>query len=192
MKNEKYDLARWMRKPLWPVDAACRLVCGADPFKYDEAAKVALRETDDTKQLPWVRLFADADGAITKRELTFHEKGESRGVDPAEFLEWVKDYGYDKEYGCDVAHLIAALPAAKVKAVPVISPSGEQWKENARTIGVKIYKKTPRLNMDKIAEKTHAEMTAQKDKGESGMTGRGGKVPSADTIKRHALTGIKT
>lgn len=82
-------------------------------------------------------------------------------------------------------------PAAKGKALPVVSPSIEAWRANARQIGEKIHKEKPLLNMEKIAEKTHKEMTDRKAKGEPGMTGRGGKVPSADTILRHALTGIK-
>lgn len=86
----------------------------------------------------------------------------------------------------------ADAPGAKVKAVPSESPSGDGWKANARQIGKKIHKEKPSLNVEKIAGKTHDEMTDRKAKGETGMTGRGGKVPSADTIKRHALTGIKS
>lgn len=76
-------------------------------------------------------------------------------------------------------------------ALPITSPSGNDWKVPARQIGKEIHKKKQTLNMEKIAQKTHEEMTDKKNKGESGMTGRGGKVPSAATIKRHALTGIK-
>lgn len=86
----------------------------------------------------------------------------------------------------------ADAPAAKGKAVPVINPSIEAWKANARQIGEEIHNKNPSLNVENIAEKTHKEMTNQKAQGKPGMTGRGGKVPSADTIKRHALIGIKS
>lgn len=82
-------------------------------------------------------------------------------------------------------------PEAKVEAVPGTSPSIEAWKVNARQIGERIHKAAPSLNVERIAEKTHKEMTSRNAKGELGMTGRGGKVPAADTIKRHALTGIK-
>jgi len=84
---------------------------------------------------------------------------------------------------------IAGAHAGKVEAVPVVSPSIEAWRANARHIGERIYQGKPSLNVEEIAEKTHKEMTNRK--GEPGMTGRGGKVPSADTIKRHALAGIK-
>lgn len=86
----------------------------------------------------------------------------------------------------------ADAPAAKGEALPVVSPSIEAWRANARQIGEKIHKEKPSLNMEKIAEKTHKEMTARKANGDPGMTGRGGNVPLADTIKRHALTGIKS
>lgn len=194
MKKEKFDLARWMRKDLWPLDAACRLVCGANPFKYDEAAKAALRETDDAKQLPWVRLTADADAAYAKMFKIDADKFPGvpgKGVYPAPFLEWAKNHEWVKNHGENVAHLIAALPAAKGKAVSVINLSIKAWKANARQIGERIHKEKPQLNADKIAEKTHDEMVAQKNKGVPGMTGRGGKVPCAGTIKRHAQTGIK-
>jgi len=89
------------------------------------------------------------------------------------------------------AHAMGA-PAGKVEAEPVITPSIQALRANARQIGEKIHKEKPSLNMEKIAEKIHKEMTDRKAKGEPGMTGRGGKVPSAATIKRHALTGIKS
>lgn len=79
-----------------------------------------------------------------------------------------------------------------VKSNRFSKPSTEIWKESARQIGKNIYSKSPKLTVDKIAEKTHAEMTRLHKIGESGMTGRGDKVPSAETIKRHALTGIKS
>lgn len=82
-------------------------------------------------------------------------------------------------------------PAAKVEAVPVRNQNIEVWRENAVRIGKEILKKAPGLSVEKIAKKTHDEMTSRNKKGDAGMTGRGGKVPSADTIKRHALTGIK-
>lgn len=79
-----------------------------------------------------------------------------------------------------------------VKSNGFSKPNTEIWKVSAQQIGKNIHSKTPNLTVAKIAEKTHAEMTRLHDAGESGMTGRGSKVPSAETIKRHALTGIKS
>jgi hypothetical protein len=69
---------------------------------------------------------------------------------------------------------------------------GDDWKTNARAIGVQIHKENPKLNIEQIAGKVQAEMNTRKENGESGMTGRGGRIPAADTIKRHALTNLKT
>lgn len=83
-------------------------------------------------------------------------------------------------------------PIKTVKAEPVTTPSSDDWKVTARQIGEEIFKKKPSLNLEEIANKTRKVMTDRKDNGEPGMTGRGGRVPAAETIKRHALTGIKT
>ena len=72
---------------------------------------------------------------------------------------------------------------------PVVTVAG--WLLCAKSIAAKTHKSKPQLSVDQLAKKTHEEMTTRKNAGESGMTGRGGKVPSAGTIKRHALTGIK-
>jgi hypothetical protein len=65
------------------------------------------------------------------------------------------------------------------------------WAAKAREIAEAIYRKKSSLTVEQISDKTHKEMTDRHNSKELGMTGRGGKVPSADTIKRHALTGIK-
>lgn len=85
----------------------------------------------------------------------------------------------------------SAAPKKTVNAEQVTTPSGNDWKAIARKIGEEILNKKPSLNVEQIAEKTRKEMTDRKNNGEPGMTGRGGRVPAAETIKRHALTGIK-
>jgi len=63
-----------------------------------------------------------------------------------------------------------------------ISP---QWREYARNCGKDIVTQNPRLNLEQIAIKVHQKMK------EDNIQGRGGKIPSAPTIRRHALIGIK-
>ncbi len=62
----------------------------------------------------------------------------------------------------------------------------DDWKLFARKIGLNIYEKTPHLSIEQIAQKTHEIMKTRN------ITGRGGRVPSASTIKRHGLNGLKT
>ena len=78
-------------------------------------------------------------------------------------------------------------PGAKVEAAPATNA----WRENAKQIGKGILEANKSLTLERIATKTHKEMTSRNAKGEPGMAGRGGRVPTLDTIKRWALTGIK-
>lgn len=84
------------------------------------------------------------------------------------------------------------IPAIKHAEVRANESARLPWIENARKIGKIIHKAKPSLSVEQIAQKTRAEMTKQKDEGKDGMTGRGGKIPRSETIKRHALTGIKS
>lgn len=77
---------------------------------------------------------------------------------------------------------------AKVNAAP--EATSMAWHANAWDIGVEILKKKPSLNMEQLAENVRIEMI--KRKSEPAMSGRGGRVPTAESIKRHALTGIKS
>lgn len=66
-------------------------------------------------------------------------------------------------------------------------PVTEQpWVAPAREIGREVYKVFPRLNLDQISEKVHPILKKQ------GVRGRGGKIVSAGSIRRHALKGLKT
>jgi hypothetical protein len=85
-----------------------------------------------------------------------------------------------------------AAPATNVKAATVITTNTDTWVASARRIGQKIHNQNPKLNMEKVAQKTYDVMVENNVKREPGMTGRGGRVPTAATIKRHALTGIKS
>lgn len=66
------------------------------------------------------------------------------------------------------------------------------WKENAREIGKDLLNTYSKNSLNQLAEKVCEEMNKRKNNGAEGVTGRGGKVPSAETIRRHALIGIKS
>jgi hypothetical protein len=66
------------------------------------------------------------------------------------------------------------------------------WKNNAWNIGKDELKKYPNFSVEQISKEVLKEMIKRDAAGEKGMSGRGGKIPAADTIKRHALKGIKT
>lgn len=144
-----------------------------------------------------IRLLVDH---LSQRQGTLNMGDSSlHGVRLSEFAAWCAHIGYDVPP--ELARLAKATPQAapkvdavpaKPEAVPVAIPSVLEWQATARQIAEKILKEKPSLNVEQIADKTHKEMIDRKGKGETGMTGRGGKVPSADTIKRHALTGIKS
>lgn len=67
----------------------------------------------------------------------------------------------------------------------------DTWKGSARKIGQEIAKRHKNFNLDQIAKKVNEEMLKRKSAGESGLTGRSDRVPSAGAIRRHALKGIK-
>lgn len=67
-----------------------------------------------------------------------------------------------------------------------IVQSQNDWKLKARDIGEKFCKQSPHLSVEQIADKVYEEMK------EKNITGRGDRTPLASTIKRQALTGIKS
>lgn len=69
---------------------------------------------------------------------------------------------------------------------PIPKPVTEQlWIAPARELGREIYKQFPHLSLEQIAEKVHPKLKQQ------GVRGRGGKIVSAASIRRHALKGLK-
>lgn len=82
----------------------------------------------------------------------------------------------------------AAAPQAIKKPVT----QNVNWKANAKDIAAELLK-VKAVSVEKLADKVRKEMTVRYANGEPGMTKRGGKlIPDASTIKRWALSGIKT
>lgn len=81
----------------------------------------------------------------------------------------------------------AKLPAESEEAKS--ATSGESgWIQDARNIALELLEKNPnfrKLNLEQIGAKVRVEMINQ------GIVGRGGRIPDSQTIKRHALKGIK-
>lgn len=57
------------------------------------------------------------------------------------------------------------------------------WKKNAQAIADDLRQNSPELSKKQVCEKVHKQMVARHGAGEAGMTGRGGKIPSASTIE---------
>lgn len=74
---------------------------------------------------------------------------------------------------------------SKAQSIP------EQWIPAAQQFGIQVSRKHPHLSLDQIATKVHDLMKKETQDGKAGMTGKGGRVPSAASIRRHALKGIK-
>ena len=65
------------------------------------------------------------------------------------------------------------------------------WKKIAEKIALKVQREKPKFSRDQISEAVNAEMKSMLLAGDQNVTGRGGKLPSAASILRHALTGLK-
>lgn len=103
------------------------------------------------------------------------------------FIDWCYKKGH-----VDLGDLLSATintPQPQQKTRTESKGSGE-WHDTARKIAQEIRAKYPKLSQERIAGKVFNEMTRLNSEGEANMTGRSGKVPSADTIKRHAMRGI--
>ena len=168
-------MTTWMCFGRWSLEDACCLLAGipiqpiARSKDFDDRAHIA-RQADYRCLLMLARTYPNLESGAT----------------PEEWIDWFNTSGVARQVSN--APKIAALHGGPENAAPPVRMS---WASAAREIATEIHNKKPQLSVAKIAEKTHEEMTNRKKDGETGMAGRGGKVPSADTIKRHALVGIK-
>ena len=123
-------------------------------------------------------------------------------LDPAERLIsrqalelWLEAQKGGEVSGNDKGNKEGPIPAAteitaqsKSDAMP--TSSGQAWILKAREIGIQIANEPIIRNQEKIAKAVWKMMTQKHHNGEPDMTGRGEKVPSAESIRRHALKGL--
>ncbi|MES2104817.1 MAG: hypothetical protein V4634_12410 [Pseudomonadota bacterium] len=132
--------------------------------------------------------FADSECVISSHTPTSIVAEDIR-IDGAELDDFIEQAKASRDVSSDEADLTQEATAAYAEA------DGEKakypWIDAATRIGREVRDSTPSLTVDKIAEKVHQKMVARHASGATGMAGRGGKVPSAGSIKRHALKGIK-
>jgi len=82
--------------------------------------------------------------------------------------------------------------ATQVESDTMPAPTGIAWQDIARKIAIDIAKKHKHLNQERIAERVYHEMFKMSSiKDDARVRGRSGKVPSAGTIKRWALKGLR-
>lgn len=124
-------------------------------------------------KLTWLNDWAEKQGD------SFTLSHEGRG--------WVDERGYilPSEDPKDTRQGLVQLQPSHDQ-IPTASMTGS-WQKSARKIWETMARLHKKLNQEQIAEKVHQEMKLAKDRGETGMTGRGGRVPSAASIKRHRL-----
>jgi hypothetical protein len=149
------------------------------------------------KRLP--QKFHDAWESLNRDEAFIHlEEVDVAGrmlhmVRLEEFAQWAVRKGFDVP---PELREIAAKSALVEPSGAIDEDKDESgafpWAQTARAIAEEILPNNRKHNILKIAEKVRAEMIRRHDAGMPGTyAGRGGKVPSAVTIKRHALTGLK-
>ena len=105
---------------------------------------------------------------------------------------------FEKEHGIHPDRNIPKVKATETVAQPKLgatpASSGQAWIPKAREIGIEIVKDLAKKhkcqNQNQIAKKVRVEMEKRKGAGEPGVTGRGVRIPSEGTIKRHALKGL--
>lgn len=92
-------------------------------------------------------------------------------------------------------HLTGPTPASTTVQQQPVSEDGPStrydWPIAAREIAASLRPRHPKKNLDQVAELVREEMLRRHADGESGMTGRGNKVPSAGTIRREAMQNME-
>lgn len=168
-------------------------------YTLEEGARVLADKTGERYEHLLARLMA----AALAGELPVYEPGKRLRYTygPSGSSRVVREF-YEEAYWSDITAWLQKSeprvhvpPSARQTPQPAPRPVNSNdlaWGHSARVIAAKIHKRNPRLSNDQIAAKVRDEMSRRHTAGEPGMTGRGGRLPASTTIKRHALTGIKS
>jgi hypothetical protein len=170
------DFSYWLKMATWTSDEGAALIHGLEP------RRIKIPYPNSTRELfpiikSWLECREHAVCALRAGQLKESSK-------PVEFLRWAESLGYPIHEG-----LQRLFGESQAKTKPVKLPL--TWKVTARTLAEVVLKKHPLWSITQISEQVHKIMREKHVPGEQGMTGYGNKVPTAETIRRHALTGLR-
>jgi hypothetical protein len=170
------DFPYWLKMATWTFEEGAKLIHGLEPRTIKPPYPDSTREVFPTIK-SWLECREHAWRAVRAGLL----KGNSKPVD---FLIWAESLGYPIPEG-----LQGLFEKNEAKTKPSDPPL--TWETTARALGEKIFKDKPLLSISQISKRVHSILLERHQQGDQGVTGRGKKVPTAETIKRHALNGLK-
>jgi hypothetical protein len=187
---------KWGRREQWTLIELAYLVAGAEPYQSappTDNPHEAFGRIEDAELREVAReVYEQSKDAIKLGNLARSETtrtgliGNTR-VKPSNGIRWARSRGWDVSHINEVVDQFGSTEAA---SSPQSVVRDLAWIANAADIGRRLRPKHKNLNLERLAEKVLGEMKLRRDAGESGMTGRGGRLPTAATIKRRALKGI--
>lgn len=172
----KADFSYWLKMATWNLEEGAALIHGLEPRTIKPSNRDSTREPFPILK-SWLECREHAFRALRAGQLKDNSK-------PVEFLTWARSLDYPIPEGLQGFLGRGELVAKRAK-------DELSWKTPARAMGEEIFKKHPQWSVEQISQKVHEMMTDKHRQGEKDMTGRGGKVVAAETIKRHALKGLK-
>lgn len=214
---EPLNVQRWAKKDLWNLFEAAQILCGLEPGLKDENFTIdALSLCDSLHRSQLIGLLkpfqmVDGKGYHHPVALIHWAIARKEKIDPGLVKEVVAAHEWilRRRDGSSPPAFPPARPrevtlqpdpsdlSSAIQEPDVASEGGltlkYRWVPDAKAIGQEVLLKHPRLNIEKIAAKVRDEMERRRvAKAPGHYTTRSGIVPSAGTIKRHALTGLKS
>jgi hypothetical protein len=111
-RPQDIDWNYWTTLDLWPVDVACKLVCGINPNERRRREDI---ENPDTLTRPaWVNLFHKAQAAILSGKL----RVQAGCVYPAELVVWAQGKGIQIPGGLGRLNLTTDQPSVEAGSSP--------------------------------------------------------------------------